>query len=222
MLYFILRRLLGVLLRTFWRPVVEGREHIPREGRVIVASNHLSFIDSILLPLVVTERRITFLAKSEYFTDRSLRNLPSRWFFTAMGAVPVPRGEARAAQASLDTALEILKREEAFGIYPEGTRSRDGRLYRGRVGVAWLAFAADAPVLPVGLIGTDKVQPVGARFPRIARVTVRFAPPIQPKEYAATAPGLARRQLTDDVIDAIGRLTGQERAPGYNELPAED
>jgi 1-acyl-sn-glycerol-3-phosphate acyltransferase len=131
--------------------------------------------------------------------------------------VPVQRDAQRQAQASLDTALEVLHRGWAFGIYPEGTRSRDGRLYRGRTGVAWLALESGAPIVPVGLIGTDRVQPIGARFPRIHRVQVRFGTPIRPQDHAAATPGLARRQLTDAVMDAIATLSGQERAPGYND-----
>lgn len=222
MLYPFLRKLLGALFRVVWRPVIEGREHVPATGPVIIASNHLSFIDSIVLPLAVANRRVTFLAKSEYFTDRGLRGLPFRVFLRVMGAVPVQRGEQRDAQASLNTALEVLEKGWAFGIYPEGTRSRDGRLYRGRTGVGWLALAAKAPVVPAGLIGTDRVQPVGARFLRVHRVRVRFGPPIQPDDYAAISPAAkARRRLTDDVMDAIAGLSGQERAPGYNERRAE-
>jgi 1-acyl-sn-glycerol-3-phosphate acyltransferase len=200
-----------------WRPVVEGRENVPTDGPLILASNHLSFIDSIVIPLVVNNRRVVFLAKREYFTDRSLRALPARLFFQAMGALPLERDEQAGAQAALDTALDVLREDLAIGIYPEGTRSRDGRLYRGRTGIAWLAFAANAPVVPVALTGTDKVQPVGSRMLRVHQVTVRIAPPIRPEDYDATKPGRARRQLTDDVMDAIAAHSEQDRADGYNE-----
>jgi 1-acyl-sn-glycerol-3-phosphate acyltransferase len=218
--YRLYRGLLALVFRTLWRPVVEGVENIPAEGPVLIAANHLSFIDSIAIPLSVPGRRVTFLAKAEYFTGRGPLGLLRRTVFRVLGAVPVQRDAQRQAQASLDTALEVLHRGWAFGIYPEGTRSRDGRLYRGRTGVAWLALEAGAPVVPVGLIGTDKVQPVGSRFPRIHRVTVRFGKPIRPEDFAdARSPGLARRRLTDAVMDSIAALSGQERAPVYNERP---
>jgi 1-acyl-sn-glycerol-3-phosphate acyltransferase len=166
---------------------------------------------------------VTFLAKSEYVTGTGLLGLPRRTFLRAMGAVPVQRGERHTAQATLDTALQGLRTGWAFGVYPEGTRSRDGRLYRGRTGVGWLSLAAGAPVVPVGLTGTDRVQPVGARFPRVHRVSVRFGPPVRPEDYAGiTPPARARRRLTDDVMDAVAALSGQERAPGYNERPQEE
>jgi 1-acyl-sn-glycerol-3-phosphate acyltransferase len=221
-LYLLLRKLLGIVFRVVWRPEIEGVEYVPASGPVIIASNHLSFIDSIVIPLAVPHRRVTFLAKSEYFTDRSLRALPLRVFFQAMGAVPVQRGEQREAQAALDTALEVLHRGWAFGVYPEGTRSRDGRLYRGRTGIGWLALAAGAPVVPAGLTGTDRVQPVGSRLLRVHRVSVRFGPPIQPEKYGdLTPPARARRLLTDDVMDTVAELSGQQRAPGYNQHRAE-
>jgi len=220
--YVLLRKLLGLVFRFVWRPVVEGGEHIPASGPVILASNHLSFIDSIVIPLAVPNRRVTFLAKSEYFTGGGLPGLPRRVFFRVMGAVPVQRGEQRDAQAALDTALEVLRRGWAFGVYPEGTRSRDGLLYRGRAGVGWLALTAGAPVVPVGLTGTDKVQPVGARVPRVHQVTVRFGPPVRPEAYAGIdPPAQARRRLTDDVMDAVAALSGQTRAPGYNQRPTD-
>jgi 1-acyl-sn-glycerol-3-phosphate acyltransferase len=138
-------------------------------------------------------------------------------FFAAFDAVPVQRHQQADAQASLQLALGILRRGDVFGLYPEGTRSRDGRLYRGRTGVGWLALASGAPVVPVGLVGTDRVQPVGARFPRVHRVRVAFGEPVRPEIYAGLPPGRARRELTDEVMDRIAALTGQVRAPGYNE-----
>jgi 1-acyl-sn-glycerol-3-phosphate acyltransferase len=216
--YRLYRGLLALVFRLLWRPSIEGTDNIPAEGPVLIAANHLSFIDSIAIPLSVSSRRVTFLAKAEYFTGRGPLGLLRRTVFRVLGAVPVQRDAQRQAQASLDTALEVLHRGWAFGIYPEGTRSRDGRLYRGRTGVAWLALESGAPVVPVGLIGTDRVQPVGARFPRVHRVRVRFGTPIRPADFLDVAsPGRARRQLTDAVMDAIAELSGQERAPGYND-----
>ena len=216
MVYIVIRAVLGALFRVVWRPVIEGVEHVPAHGAIIVASNHLSFIDSIIIPLAVPHRRVTFLAKSEYFTGGGLLGLPRRAFFRGMGAVPIDRGERKDSQAALDTALQVLARGWAFGVYPEGTRSRDGRLYRGRAGIGWLALEAGVPVVPVGLTGTDRVQPVGARFPRVHRVRVRFGEPIRPEAYAGGAPAQARRRLTDDVMNAVAALSGQEQAAGYN------
>ena len=204
-----------LLFRALWRPVVVGRENIPATGPVILASNHLSFIDSIVIPLAVP-RRVVFLAKAEYWEGRSPAAWPRRLFFATFDAVPVRRDQQADAQASLELALEVLRRGDVFGLYPEGTRSRDGRLYRGRTGVGWLCLAAGAPVVPVGLVGTDRVQPIGARFPRVHRVRVAFGEPVDPATYAGLPPGRARREITDAVMDRIAGLSGQERAPGYN------
>lgn len=207
------------LAHIFWRPTVTGRENVPRTGGVILASNHLSFIDSFAIP-IVAPRPVSFLAKADYFTGTGVGGAFRRHFFRDVAqAIPVNRRSSRAAQESLDLALEVLQQGRAFGIYPEGTRSRDGRLYRGRTGVAFLALTAGVPVVPVGLTGTADVQPVGARMPRRAKVVIRFGPPIHPADYAGLPAGRARRQLTDDVMDAIAGLTGQGRAEGYNELP---
>jgi 1-acyl-sn-glycerol-3-phosphate acyltransferase len=221
MFYVLSRMAVMVLFRVVWRPVIEGREHIPATGPVIVASNHLSFIDSIVIPLAVP-RRVVFLAKAEYFEGRSLASLPRRAFFRTFGAVPIHRDEQRDAQASLKLAAGVLARGYAFGIYPEGTRSRDGRLYRGRTGVGWLAVASGAPVVPLALIGTDRVQPIGSHLPRVHRVRVRFGEPVEPAGYLADrSPGEARRQITDEVMDRIAELSGQPRAHEYNKRPLE-
>jgi 1-acyl-sn-glycerol-3-phosphate acyltransferase len=219
MLYRLSRLVCGALFRVVWRPTVEGRQNIPGSGPLIVASNHLSFIDSIVIPLAVP-RKVVFLAKAEYWEGRSPLSWPRRLFVAAFDAVPVRREQQRDAQQSLGLARDVLARGEAFGIYPEGTRSRDGRLYRGRTGVGWLALAAGAPVLPVGLVGTDEVQPIGANVPRVRKVTVRFGEPVLPGDYAALPPGQARREITDEVMDRVAKLTGQDRALVYNERPA--
>ena len=190
----------------------EGREHLPATGPVILASNHLSFIDSVVIRLAAP-RRVTFLTKAEYFTGRGLRGTLVRWFFTAAGSVPVRRGSHRAAQASLETAREVLDRGNVFGIYPEGTRSLDGRLYRGRTGVGWLALTTGAPVVPVALDGTERLQPVGKRLPRPHRVTVRFGQPLTFTGDPKSAAG--RRAVTDEVMRAIAELSGQERADRF-------
>jgi 1-acyl-sn-glycerol-3-phosphate acyltransferase len=206
------------LSKLLWRPTITGTENVPRGGGVILASNHLSFIDSFAIP-IAAPRPVSFLAKSEYFTGTGVSGAIRRGFFEGSNAIPVDRHSSRAAQESLDAALEVLRAGRAFGIYPEGTRSRDGRLYKGRTGVAWLALTAGVPVVPVGLAGTEAVQPVGASFPRLARVRVSFGRPVSPEPYAAMPAGKARRLLTDEVMDAIAALSGQERADTYNELP---
>jgi 1-acyl-sn-glycerol-3-phosphate acyltransferase len=217
MFYALSRFVVMALFRTLWRPVIEGRENIPPTGPLIVASNHLSFIDSIVIPLCVP-RRVVFLAKAEYWEGRSLASLPRRIFFKAFEAVPVARGQEDATE-SRNLAALVLARGDAFGIYPEGTRSRDGRLYRGRTGVGWLALTTGAMVSPVGLVGTDRVQPIGAKVPRIHRVRVSFGEPVDPKLYADLPPGRARRELTDEVMNRIAALSPQQRASTYNERP---
>ncbi len=213
-----LRAVVAPVARGVFRPVVEGRDNVPRAGPVILAANHLSVVDSFVIP-IVAPRPVAFLAKAEYFRQPGMRGWLLRTGLTAVDALPVPRGEHRAAQAALDLALSVLNEGRAFGIHPEGSRSRDGRLYRGRTGVAWLALASGAPVVPVGLIGTDRMQPVLARIPRPVRITVRFGEPMHfeaPPGPAATA----RRAITDEIMAAIQHLSGQETADEYTELSA--
>ena len=206
------------LSKLLWRPTITGTDNVPPGGGVVIASNHLSFIDSFAIP-IAAPRPVSFLAKSDYFTGTGVSGAIRRGFFEGSNAIPVDRHSSRAAQESLDAALEVLRAGRAFGIYPEGTRSRDGRLYKGRTGVAWLALTAGVPVVPVGLVGTDAVQPVGASFPRLARVRVSFGRPVSPEPYVGMPAGRARRLLTDEVMDAIAGLSGQVRADTYNELP---
>jgi 1-acyl-sn-glycerol-3-phosphate acyltransferase len=216
-LYGVAHRIVPPVLRAIWRPHVLGLENVPRTGPLILASNHQSFIDSVLIP-AVTPRPVNFLAKSDYFEGRGVKGrLVKEWFVT-FGAMPVDREDSKAALASLDTALGVLSEGGAFGIYPEGTRSRDGRLYRGRTGVAQLALTSGAPIVPVGLLDTDRLQPVGSNRPRLVRVTVRFGEPIDVRgEYDGVPPGKARREITDQVMAAIQKLTGQEEAGIYND-----
>lgn len=219
MLYLFSHRVVAPALRAIWRPTVTGTQHIPRTGGVLIASNHRSFIDSVVIP-TVSPRRVYFLGKSDYFTGTGVRGAVSRAWFSSVGMIPVERDDPRAAVNSLDTALEVLRRGDAFGIYPEGTRSRDGRLYRGHVGVAHLAMTADVPVVPVGLIGTEKVQPIGENRPRLVPFEVHFGEPIRfTGRFEGVPAGRARRLATDEIMDAIARLCGQERAEGYNEHP---
>jgi 1-acyl-sn-glycerol-3-phosphate acyltransferase len=217
MLYTVVNTVVPPLAKAIWRPTVEGLENVPLTGPVIVASNHLSFADSLVIP-IVAPRKVVFLAKADYFTGTGIKGALMRGWFNGIGMVPVDRDDTKAAIASLDTALEVLGRGEAFGIYPEGTRSRDGRLYRGRTGVAHLALTSGAPVVPVGVQGTQDIQPVGTTIPRLARVTIRFGAPINVAgRYDGVPAGRARREVTDEVMAAIQALSGQEEAGVYND-----
>jgi 1-acyl-sn-glycerol-3-phosphate acyltransferase len=220
-MYRVLHAVVPPLLRAVWRPTVTGAENVPRTGGVLLASNHLSFADSIVIPSV-SPRPVHFLAKSDYFTGTGIKGAAQRAWFEGMGMLPVDRDDPQAALGSLEVALEVLNKGEAFGIYPEGTRSRDGRLYRGRTGVAHLALTAGVPVVPVGLRGTAELQPVGSSLPRLAKVTVEFGQPIQVAGRFDGVPlGKARRSLTDEVMEAIAALSGQDVAGVYNERPAD-
>jgi 1-acyl-sn-glycerol-3-phosphate acyltransferase len=217
--YLLARFVLRPLFLVAFRPTVTGRDNVPATGPVILASNHLSFIDSIAIPLMAP-RRVAYLAKAEYWHGTGLSGWLQRSLFTALGALPVERETHRAAQAALDTALGVLRSGGAFGIYPEGTRSRDGRLARGKTGVAWLALTADCPVVPVAVAGTDKIQPIGARWPRLHRVSITFGEPLTfPEQRGQAGRGRARRVVTDQVMEAIAALSGQEKA-GWGTPPA--
>lgn len=216
---FLSRLLLSPLARLVFRPKVVGRRNVPKHGGVLLASNHLAFIDSIVLTLVA-RRSVSFMAKSAYFTGTGPKGWLQKMFFSGVGAVPVERGAGSAAQDALDAGLRVLEAGEAFSIYPEGTRSRDGRLYRGRTGVAWLALTAGVPVVPVALIGTDDMQPGGKGPVRFAKVTVKFGAPMDLSMYGPASSGRARREATDAVMAEIQRMSGQEFAGVYNEPPA--
>jgi len=217
MMYATVHAVITPLSKAIWRPVVEGTENVPRTGGLLLASNHLSFMDSVVIP-VVAPRKVIFLAKKDYFTGKGVKGRLQRAWFEGLGMVPVDREDTKSALGSLDIALEVLRRGEAFGLYPEGTRSRDGRLYRGRTGVAQLALVSGAPIVPVGLTGTEQLQPVGTTLPRLAKVTVRFGEPIHVAgQYDGMPSGRARREITDLVMTEIQKLTGQEQAGVYNE-----
>jgi 1-acyl-sn-glycerol-3-phosphate acyltransferase len=207
--------LIGPPLRLATRLSAEGRENVPPEGALIVASNHLSFIDSIVIPLA-SQRQVHFLGKAEYFQGHGLRGAAVRWFHSTAGTIPVDRADPRAAAGSLELAEEVLRRGEAFGVYPEGTRSPDGRLHRGRTGVARMVLSTGATLLPCAVVGTDKVQPPGSNGFHPAKVTVRFGRPV---DVAALQERFQKaallRAITDTVMDAIGELSGQERSGQY-------
>jgi len=214
--YWVLKTLiLGPILRLLFRPWVEGEENIPTEGAAIFASNHLSFSDSIFLPLVVS-RRVTFLAKSDYFTGRGVKGRATAAFFKSAGQLSVDRSGGRAGQAAVNSGLKVLRRGELLGIYPEGTRSPDGRLYRGRSGVARMALQAGCPVLPVAMIGTDKAQPSGKRVPKIMRIGVRIGKPLDFSRYEGMEDDrFVLRSVTDEIMYELMLLSRQEYVDMY-------
>ncbi len=219
--YVIGRWVIAPLARMIYRPRIEGRHNFPRKGAVILASNHLSFIDSFVIPLAAP-RPVRFLAKSSYFDGTGAKGWLSREFFYAAGAFPVKRGAGQAALDALEQQKKMLDAGWSTALYPEGTRSLDGRLYKGRTGVAFLALQTGAPVIPVGLVGTDRIMPVGGKFPRLRpRVTVRFGEPIDLSHHGSADSGRARRGATDEIMAAIHALSGQELAGAYNEAPAQ-
>ncbi|MFF9526490.1 lysophospholipid acyltransferase family protein [Streptomyces achromogenes] len=216
MFYYVLKYvLLGPLLRLVFRPRIEGLEQVPVSGPAIIAGNHLSFSDHFLMPAVL-KRRITFLAKAEYFTGSGLKGRFTAFFFRGAGQIPVDRSGKEAGQAAIREGLGVLRRGELLGIYPEGTRSHDGRLYKGKVGVAVLALTAGVPVVPCAMIGTFEAQPPGRVVPRIRPVTIRFGEPLDFSRYA----GMERekavlRAVTDEIVYAILTLSGQEYVDEY-------
>ncbi|MGH8827509.1 MAG: lysophospholipid acyltransferase family protein [Jiangellaceae bacterium] len=216
MLYWLLKRvILGPILKVVYRPWVEGAEHVPAEGAAILAGNHLTVVDSFFLPLVL-ERRVTFLAKSDYFTQGGFKGWFKRVFFGGTGSVPVDRAGGRASEQALRTALEILAGGELLGIYPEGTRSPDGRLHRGKTGVARMALEAGVPVIPVAMIGTAEMQPEGRLIPKIMRPGVRFGPALDFSRYEGMENDrYILRSVTDEIMYALMRLSGQEYVDLY-------
>jgi 1-acyl-sn-glycerol-3-phosphate acyltransferase len=201
MLYWIMKGLLTPLLRGLYRVRVDGRVNVPRRGPVILAANHRSFLDSLFLPLVVG-RRVTFVAKAEYFDSKK-----TAWFFRGVGQIPIRREGGNASEGALAAATDVLEGGGVFAIYPEGTRTRDGFTHRGHTGVARLALRTGAPIIPVGLVGTEECQPVDRKLPRLfRRVEIRFGAPIHAHRYAEDAEGLALRQLTDELMFEIVQL----------------
>lgn len=213
---------LGPLLRLMFRPRIEGMENLPESGRAIIAGNHLSFTDHFVMPAIVP-RRITFLAKAEYFTGPGLKGRLTAAFFRSVGQIPIDRSGGPASQAAVTAAIEVLERDELLGIYPEGTRSHDGRLYRGRTGVAVMALRAQAPVIPCAMLGTFELQPPGRRFPRIGRVTIRFGEPLDfSRFFGMDEQRYVVRSVTDEIMYAIMAISGQEYVDRYaGEVKAE-
>lgn len=216
MFYWVMKRIfLGPVLRTLFRPWVKGLDNVPAEGAAIIASNHLSFSDSIFMPLMVP-RPVIFLAKSEYFTGTGLKGRLTAMFFRLTNQLPMDRSGGAASAASLEAGMDVLTHGGLLGIYPEGTRSPDGRLYRGKVGVARLALAAGVPVIPVAMIGTDKVQPIGKRLPNIRRIGMIFGEPLDFSRYHGMAEDrLIQRSVADEIMYELMRLSGQEYVDEY-------
>jgi len=208
--YFFLKTfVLGPLLRVLFRPWIRGVENVPASGAAILASNHLSFSDSIFLPLML-RRPVTFLAKSEYFTGKGLKGALSRWFFTATGQLPIDRSGGKASEASLNTGLEVLAGDNLLGIYPEGTRSPDGKLYRGRTGIARMVLEARVPVIPVAMIDTEKVQPIGQKLPKIRRVGIAIGTPLDFSRFEGMeGDRIVLRAVTDEIMYELQKLSGQ-------------
>jgi 1-acyl-sn-glycerol-3-phosphate acyltransferase len=204
------RVLLGPILLVVYRPWVEGAENVPATGPAIIAGNHLTVVDSLFMPLVV-ERKVAFLAKSDYFTERGVKGWLKRIFFGGTGNVPIDRSGGKASEAALRTGLKILERGDLLGIYPEGTRSPDGRLYRGRTGVARMALEARAPVVPVAMIGTFEMQPPGRIIPKVRRPGVRFGKPLDfSRYYGMESDRYVLRAITDEIMYSLMQLSGQQ------------
>jgi 1-acyl-sn-glycerol-3-phosphate acyltransferase len=207
--YRLSRVVIGPVLHALGRPKVTGIENIPATGPAILASNHLSFIDSMYLPLVI-DRPVVFPAKAEYFAAKGPLGRLWAAYLRSTNQLQMDRDGARSAQATLEAALDLLRAGELFGFYPEGTRSPDGRLYRGRSGIGWLALNSEAPVIPVAMLGTRKMLPPGAPLPRPTRIEIKIGKRMEFGHLVGEPPARARRTVADEVMRAIGELSGQE------------
>ncbi|MFD4670295.1 lysophospholipid acyltransferase family protein [Lentzea sp. NPDC058450] len=217
MLYWLMKHvLLGPILRLFFQPkIIEGAENIPKDGGAILASNHLAVSDSFFLPLMLS-RRVTFPAKIEYFTGTGIKGRLQKWFFSGVGQVPIDRSSASAAQGALDTGVRIVREGKLLGIYPEGTRSPDARLYKGKVGVAWIALESGAPVIPVAMFGTDKANPIGSRMWKPHPIRIKIGKPLDFSRYEGlSGDRFVLRSITDEIMYALMELSGQEYVDVY-------
>jgi 1-acyl-sn-glycerol-3-phosphate acyltransferase len=216
MFYWIMKNLIaGPILRTVFRPWVRGGENIPTTGPVILASNHLSFIDSVFLPLVI-ERRISFLAKSDYFTGHGVGGWITKHFLIGTGMLPIDRSGGKASEASLNTGLGVLAHGDVLGIYPEGTRSPDGKMYRGRTGVARMILESGVTVVPVAMIDTDKVMPIGSKIPKVRRIGVVVGEPLDFSRFSGLeGDRFILRSITDEIMYELNRISGQEYVDVY-------
>lgn len=217
--YRVTQKSIEAILRTVFRARVTGLENFPTEGPVIVASNHLAFLDSVIISALMP-RRVAFLAKSEYVNSPGFKGRVMKALFQVIDIIPVNRTDKKESMKALETALQRLQEGKVFGIYPEGTRSRDGYLYKGKIGVAWLAHMTGATVVPVGLIGTDKIQKPGSNMVYPHRFTVRVGEPLIFQKLGEKMSGQQRRETTDTIMDAIAQLSGQARKNEYNVSPS--
>jgi 1-acyl-sn-glycerol-3-phosphate acyltransferase len=216
MFYWFMKNLVaGPLLKTVFRPWVTGLDNIPKTGGVILASNHLSFIDSIFLPLLI-ERRIYFLAKSDYFTGKGFKNWATKHFLLGTGMLPIDRSGGKASEASLNTGLDVIAKGNVLGIYPEGTRSPDGKMYRGRTGVARMILEGHVPVVPVAMVDTEKVMPIGSKIPKVRRIGVIFGEPLDFSRFEGLeGDRFILRAITDEIMYELSRISGQEYVDVY-------
>ncbi|MEI3847556.1 MULTISPECIES: lysophospholipid acyltransferase family protein [unclassified Microbacterium] len=206
---------IGPIVKAIWRPWIIGRRNVPAEGAAILASNHLSFVDSVFLPLMI-DRPVAFLAKSDYFTGKGLKGWATRMFFKGTGQLPIDRSGGKASEASLNTGLQVLGRGDLLGIYPEGTRSPDGKLYRGRTGIARMALEAHVPVVPVVMVDTDTMMPIGTTVPRIVRVGIVIGEPLDFSRFQGMeGDRYILRSITDEIMVALQRLGEQEYEDVY-------
>lgn len=211
MFYWLMKNIfIGPWVKAIWRPWIVGRSNVPAEGAAILASNHLSFVDSVFLPLMI-DRPVSFLAKSDYFTGKGLRGWATRVFFKATGQLPIDRSGGKASEASLNTGLQVLGRGDLLGIYPEGTRSPDGRLYRGRTGIARMALEAHVPVVPVVMVDTDTMMPIGTTIPRVVRVGIVIGEPLDFSRFEGMeGDRYILRSITDEIMVALQRIGEQQ------------
>jgi 1-acyl-sn-glycerol-3-phosphate acyltransferase len=216
MFYWLMKNIIaGPLLKGIFRPWVEGAERIPATGPVILASNHLSFIDSIFLPLVI-ERDMVFLAKSEYFTGKGLKGWATKMFFKGTGMLPIDRSGGKASEASLNTGLRVLAEGNVLGIYPEGTRSPDGKMYRGRTGIARMVLESGVPVVPVAMIDTEKAMPIGSKLPKLRRIGIIFGEPLDFTRFAGMeGDRFILRAVTDEIMYELAGISKQEYVDSY-------
>ncbi|GAA4878205.1 MULTISPECIES: lysophospholipid acyltransferase family protein [Saccharopolyspora] len=216
MLYWVMKHLLlGPLMKLFCRPKILGVEHVPADGGAILVSNHLAVADSFFMPLMMP-RRVTFLAKREYFTGKGLKGAFKRFFFTGVGQVPIDRSSGAAAQAALDTGVRLLREGKLLGVYPEGTRSPDGRLYKGKTGVARMALESGVPVIPIAMFGTDRVNPIGSTMWWPHKVVIEVGEPLDFSRYDGMAGDrFVERSITDEIMYALMELSGQEYVDVY-------
>ena len=216
MFYWFMKNLVaGPLIKTVFRPWIIGLENIPKTGGVILASNHLSVIDSIFLPLLI-DRRIYFLAKSDYFTGKGLKNWATKHFLLGTGMLPIDRSGGKASEASLNMGLAVVAKGNVLGIYPEGTRSPDGKMYRGRTGVARMILEGHVPVVPVAMIDTEKVMPVGSSLPKVRRIGVVFGEPLDFSRFEGMeSDRFILRSITDEIMYELSRISGQEYVDVY-------